>query len=60
MMTDFNYIPDVSKEERIRAYSMEQAVEALGHGAGIDISHYVKAAEQIETFILNGGTKDQK
>jgi len=55
-MYDFEDVRAASKDEQIRAFAMEKAIDALGLGSGVPADHYVNTAAKIEQFIKTGDT----
>lgn len=53
-MYDFSDITGTSKEEQIRAYSLEQAIESFGYEESPDGVKLIDRATLFEDFITNG------
>lgn len=56
-MYDFRDVIASSKDEQIRAWAVEQAIEFYPEGA--HESKIVQAAAKIENYIKNGSTNDE-
>lgn len=57
MMYDFRDVITSSKEEQVRAWAVEQAIEFYPEGTHED--KIVRAAAKIENYIKNGSSNDE-